>query len=179
MSTESRSISLVVLSHGLWGNKSHMSYIEKQIKAKYKNKVFILNSAVNEAKYTYDGVDICGKRLAKDIEYTVAQLEKKDIRVKKISMIGYSLGGLIVRFAIGVLGQKGFFDTIEPDYFVTFATPHIGVKVPSPSTFYRIFNFMSSKLVSRSGEQLQLIDVFDEKTGRPALEVMSDPGKLG
>ena len=30
-------------------------------------------------------------------------------------MIGYSLGGLIVRFAIGVLGQKGFFDTIEPD----------------------------------------------------------------
>ncbi|OBZ83512.1 hypothetical protein A0J61_08441 [Choanephora cucurbitarum] len=155
-----------------------MSYIERQIKEKYKNKVYVLNSDVNKAKYTYDGVDICGKRLAKDIEATVAQLEKKGKIVKKISIIGYSLGGLIVRFAIGVLGQKGFFDTIEPDYFITFATPHIGVKVPSPSTFYRIFNFISGRLVSRSGEQLQLIDVFDEKTGKPVLEVMSDPDQV-
>lgn len=29
-------------------------------------------------------------------------------------MIGYSLGGLIVRYAIGILGREGFFDAIEP-----------------------------------------------------------------
>lgn len=45
----------------------------------------------------------------------MARLGKNGKRVKKVSMIGYSLGGLIVRFAIGLLGQRGFFKTIEPD----------------------------------------------------------------
>lgn len=43
------------------------------------------------------------------------RLNKNGKKVKKISFIGYSLGGLIVRYAIGLLGKKGLFDTIEPD----------------------------------------------------------------
>lgn len=30
-------------------------------------------------------------------------------------MIGYSLGGLILRYAIGVLGEKGVFEDVIPD----------------------------------------------------------------
>lgn len=34
--------------------------------------------------------------------------------IKKISVIGYSLGGLIARFAIGLLYSRGVFETIQP-----------------------------------------------------------------
>lgn len=36
-------------------------------------------------------------------------------KVEKISMIGYSLGGLILRYAIGILGKRGIFDQIKPE----------------------------------------------------------------
>ncbi|KAI7898540.1 putative serine esterase-domain-containing protein [Cokeromyces recurvatus] len=167
-------VSLVVLSHGLWGVKSHMSYIEKKLKEKYRDSsICILNSSINEAKYTYDGIDICGIRLANEIESTVARFSKDGKQVKKISFIGYSLGGLITRFAIGVLGQRGVFKRIEPLYFITFATPHLGVRLPSSSVVSSFFNLVSGKLVSRSGEQLQLIDNYQHH--EPLLEVMSDP----
>jgi hypothetical protein len=35
-------ISLVVLSHGLWGVKSHMSYIEKELVEKYGETTHIV-----------------------------------------------------------------------------------------------------------------------------------------
>lgn len=36
-------------------------------------------------------------------------------KVEKISMIGYSLGGLILRYAIGILGKRGIFDQAKPE----------------------------------------------------------------
>ncbi|CEP07008.1 hypothetical protein [Parasitella parasitica] len=176
--TSSENIALVVLSHGLWGVKGHMEYIENKLMEKYHDRIHILNSSVNEAKYSYDGVDICGERLAEDIESTVVRLDKSGKKVKKISLVGYSLGGLIVRYAIGVLGQKGFFNSIEPSYFVTFATPHMGVRLPSSNAFAIMFNFISGRLVSRSGEQLQLLDKYDKSQNKTLLEVLSDPEQV-
>ena len=40
--TESDSISLVVLSHGLWGNKGHMNYIKNQLIQRYKNSIYVV-----------------------------------------------------------------------------------------------------------------------------------------
>ncbi|KAI9328654.1 putative serine esterase-domain-containing protein [Pilaira anomala] len=169
-------ISLIVLSHGLWGNKNHMGYIEKKLDEKYGDAIHILNASVNEAKYTYDGIDICGRRLADEIESTVVRLGKNGKQITRFSIIGYSLGGLIARYTIGLLGQRGFFNSIEPDYYISFATPHMGVKIPSPSLISKAFNYMSGRLVSRSGEQLQLIDHFDKENDKSMLEVLADPG---
>lgn len=36
-------ISLVVLQHGLWGVKGHMGYIEKKLKEKYDDSVYIVS----------------------------------------------------------------------------------------------------------------------------------------
>lgn len=49
------------------------------------------------------------------MEATIVRLGKNGKKVKKISIMGYSLGGLITRYAIGVLGQRGLFNTIEPE----------------------------------------------------------------
>ncbi|KAI8099407.1 putative serine esterase-domain-containing protein [Halteromyces radiatus] len=167
-------ITLIVLQHGLWGVSSHMNYIEENLHKHLKDQPFeIFNSKVNEGKYTYDGIDLCGERLAKKIQTLVNELAKEDKIVRKLSMVGYSLGGLISRYALGLLYKDGFFNTIKPVFFVTFATPHMGVRRPKTSFFSKAFNFFSGRLVSRTGEQLQLIDKFDKNL--PLLCVLASP----
>lgn len=54
----------------------------------------------------------------------------------------------------------------------------MGVKIPSKSFISVVFNFMSGRIVSRSGEQLQLIDKFDKENNKSMLEVLADPGNF-
>ncbi|KAI8065900.1 putative serine esterase-domain-containing protein [Gongronella butleri] len=166
---------LIVLQHGLWGNASHMDKMVLYLKKAFEDDhtVHILNSDVNEGKYSYDGVDVCGIRLANKIEEFVEKCAQKDKKVTRLGLVGYSLGGLIARYAAGVLDQKGFFQTVAPEFFVTFATPHLGVRRPGSTFFSKAFNYMSGALVSRSGEQLQLIDKY--KGDRPLLSILALP----
>ncbi|KAF9339178.1 hypothetical protein BGZ91_006779 [Linnemannia elongata] len=105
---------------------------------------------------------------------------KKQRKVVQFSFLGYSLGGLIGRFAMAMLDLEGFFTSkeeggrgVEPVYFVTMATPHLGIRQPSRSRFTKVFNFLSARMLSRTGEQLQLVD--DYVYGKPILLVMSEP----
>ncbi|GJJ71207.1 hypothetical protein EMPS_03557 [Entomortierella parvispora] len=97
-------------------------------------------------------------------------------KVTQFSFLGYSLGGLIGRFAMGILELEGFFEKVKPMYFVTMATPHLGIRKPPKTTWSKVFNFLSSRMLSRSGEQMQLID--DYIGGKPVLLVMSDPAGI-
>ncbi|KAF9081042.1 hypothetical protein BGX23_001376 [Mortierella sp. AD031] len=106
--------------------------------------------------------------------------KNKSRKVTQFSFLGYSLGGLIGRFAMGLLDMEKFFDPvdqggqgIEPVYFVTMATPHLGIRKPPHSNFSKVFNYLSSRMLSRTGEQLQLID--DYVNGKPVLLAMSEP----
>eukprot|EP00955_Chlamydomonas_euryale_P049473 354264-Chlamydomonas_euryale.AAC.2 len=56
---------------------------------------------------------------------------EEGLRVTKLSFIGYSLGGLISRYAVGILYARGWLaggsgGGVEPVNFVTVAAPHIG-----------------------------------------------------
>jgi hypothetical protein len=53
--------------------------------------------AVNERRRTHEGIDTCGDRLAQLILGRTAQLKLDGHRVAKVSLIGYSLGGLMCR----------------------------------------------------------------------------------
>ncbi|KAG0372795.1 hypothetical protein BGX24_012579 [Mortierella sp. AD032] len=108
---------------------------------------------------------------------------KKQRRVAQFSFLGYSLGGLIGRFAMAMLDLEGFFTPrdqggrgVEPVYFVTMATPHLGIRQPSRSRSTQLFNFLSARMLSRTGEQLQLVD--DYLDGKPILLVMSEPTSI-
>ncbi len=46
--------------------------------------------------------------------------------VARISFVGYSLGGLICRYAVGHLAAVGYFDSVQPVNFITIASPHLG-----------------------------------------------------
>ncbi|KAG9070113.1 hypothetical protein KI688_009444 [Linnemannia hyalina] len=109
--------------------------------------------------------------------------ENKSRKVTQFSFLGYSLGGLIGRFAMGLLDMERFFDPIEqggrgiePVYFVTMATPHLGIRKPPQTNFSKVFNYLSSRMLSRTGEQLQLID--DYANGKPILLAMSEPESI-
>ena len=55
------------------------------------------------------------------------ELARDGQTIRRLSIVGYSLGGLVARYAIGLLFHKGYFDRLEPVNFTTFVTPHLGM----------------------------------------------------
>ena len=104
----------------------------------------------------------------------IKRLEDDGKKVTRFSVTGYSLGGLIARYLVGVLHQRKFFDTVTPVNFMTVATPHIGV-VQYPTWRSNMFAFLGPRLLSRTGEQFYAVDKWSA-SGRSLLEVMADPG---
>ncbi len=47
---------------------------------------------------TFDGIDVCGERLAEEIWAEVAKYPS----LQKMSLIGHSMGGLLIRYAAGM-----------------------------------------------------------------------------
>ncbi len=79
-----------------------------------QENLHILVAKRNSGSFTYDGIERGGERVTHEIEEEVAKLAEAGQAIKKISLVGYSLGGLVARYACGLLYSKGFFDKIEP-----------------------------------------------------------------
>jgi hypothetical protein len=95
--------------------------------------------------------------------------------VTKISFTGYSLGGVIARYVLGILHQRRFFDTVQPVNYTSIATPHLGL--PKYDTFFgKLSRTLGPKLLSRTGTQFFATDAWGPR-GRPLVEVMSDPSR--
>lgn len=162
----------------LWGNPGHLSYLASSLRHKYpEDKLHILVAKTNSDTFTYDGIDLGAERVTQEIETYVAGLEKKGGEIKKLSIVGYSLGGLVARYIIGLLYSKGWFERMKPVNFTTFATPHLGVKRPLLGVQYKLLNFLGSRTLSTSGRQLFTVDTFRD-TSRPILSVLADPGSI-
>ncbi|KAL9028608.1 MAG: hypothetical protein Q9196_003053 [Gyalolechia fulgens] len=169
---------LCVLVHGLWGNPSHLSYLAKSLREKYaEDKLNILVAKSNSGTYTYDGIETGGERVTQEIESLLQELEGDGAPAAKLSIVGYSLGGLIARYAIGLLHSKGWFQKIQPVNFTTFATPHLGVRTPLRGYHSQLWNAFGSRTLSASGRQLFTIDTFRD-TNRPILSLLADPDSV-
>ncbi|KAI9695750.1 MAG: hypothetical protein M1820_008422 [Bogoriella megaspora] len=168
---------LVVLIHGLWGNPNHLSYLSSTLRKKYPEELHILVARSNSDSFTYDGIEVGGERVTHEIEETLEYLSKRGNTITKISIIGYSLGGLIARYAIGLLYSHGWFEKLEPVQFTSFASPHLGVRTPKVGIGNQVWNVLGARTLSVSGQQLFTIDTFRD-TGRPLLAVMADPESI-
>ena len=131
----------------------------------------------NAGSFTYDGIEVGAERVAKEIEETLEELARDGYKIKKLSMVGYSLGGLVARYAIGLLHHKGWLDKIQPANFTTFATPHLGVRTPLIGYANHLWNVLGARTLSTSGRQLFVIDSFRD-TGRPLLSILADPDSI-
>ncbi|QDS75914.1 hypothetical protein FKW77_002771 [Venturia effusa] len=166
---------LCVFVHGLWGNPNHLAYLSSALREKHaQDRIHILAAKRNAGSFTYDGIELGGERVTQEIEDKLEELARNGTTIKKLSVVGYSLGGLVARYAIGLLYHKGWFDKLEPVNFTTFASPHLGVRTPLLGLHNHIWNVVGARTLSTSGRQLFTIDRFRE-TGRPLLSVIADP----
>lgn len=131
----------------------------------------------NSANYTYDGIEVGGERLAQEIEDELSELAEQGSRIIKISFVGYSLGGIIARYCIGLFFSRGLFDRLRPVNFTAFASPFLGVRVPNRGYQSTIYNALASQMLSASGRQLFLVDTYRD-SGQPLLEVMTHPNSI-
>jgi hypothetical protein len=137
-------------------------YITQRKKEEQTMDVLILNSMSNAGSKTYDGIDWIAERVVREIRAEQKEMQKQSKYVARLSIIGYSLGGLVARYVIALLDSQSFFKpvngrAVEARHFATFATPHIGVP-PANGMFGRLANYIGGRLLSRTGEQLYLLD---------------------
>ena len=142
-----------------------------------EDSLHILVAKNNSGSFTYDGIEVGGERVTKEIEDTLETLAGQGQVIKRLSVVGYSLGGLIARYAIGLLYSSGLFERIQPVNFTTFASPHLGVRTPLVGYHSQVWNAFASRTLSTSGQQLFTIDTFRD-TGKPLLSVLADPNSI-
>lgn len=177
-STPKKAQHLVVLVHGLWGNPAHLNYVAKSLHDRYSDEeLVVLACRRNPGSLTYDGIEVGAERVAREIEDVLEELERDGHKITRFSIVGYSLGGLVARYAIGLLYHKGYFEKMTPVNFTTFVTPHLGVRTPLTGYQNHLWNVLGARALSMSGRQLFMIDRF-RNTGRPILSVLADPDSI-
>lgn len=100
-------------SSRFWGSPKDLQVMAQTLQNKDPT-VHILIAKSNNGNLTYDGIDIGGERICKEIEEEISKLSEEEKVITKLSLVGYSLGGLIARYTAGLLYSKGFFKTIKP-----------------------------------------------------------------
>ena len=169
---------LCVLVHGLWGTPKHMNAVAQFLRAEYdQDKLHILVPERNQGTFTYDGIETGGERACAEIEAEIAAIQKRGGKVTKLSVVGYSLGGLVARFAVGLLHAKGALDDLECMNFTAFASPFLGARSPLKGFMGHLWNTLGSRSLSTSGQQLFGVDSFRD-TGRPLVAVLADPNSI-
>ena len=68
----------------------------------------------NSGNFTYDGIELGGERVCQEIEEEIETLARAGQKVTRLSLVGYSLGGLVARYAVGLLDNTGLFKDIQP-----------------------------------------------------------------
>jgi dienelactone hydrolase len=115
---------LPLTATSLWGKPEHLKYVSTTLGERYpEDKLHVLVAKRNAGSFTYDGIDTGGERVAEEVERKLEELAEAGHDVTKISVVGYSLGGLIARYAIGLLFHRGIFEKIQP-VVCLYTTPH-------------------------------------------------------
>jgi hypothetical protein len=163
----------------MWGNPEHlleMDRIIRETKSSEDMELQVLLAETNRDDATYDGVDWGGERVAREVMDTAEKVKSEGKTLSRFSVTGYSLGGLLARYLVGILHQQDFFKDVSPVNFNAIATPHIGLPRYS-SLFSMLSSRLGPTLLSRTGEQFYSVDKWSS-TGQPLLEVMADPDRI-
>ena len=116
---------LIVLQNGLNGFSFQMSPIKAYLETQLGDGYIVVISDVNTFHRTWEGIDLCGQRLA---DFTIQTLLSYDGQIDRLSFVGHSLGGLIIRNGIERLEAMGLYEEIKPMLMVSIASPHLGIK---------------------------------------------------
>ncbi|TDL21805.1 DUF676-domain-containing protein [Rickenella mellea] len=181
-------VHLLVLIHGMWGNPTNLAELDRIVTEVHGKReagtdddgetpqLEVLVAQTNRDESTYDGIDWGGERIAEEVDAKAKEIESSGRKLTKFSVTGYSLGGLLARYLVGILHQRRFFDEVQPVNFNTFATPHIGL-LRYPSFISGVWARFGPTFLSRTGEQFYGVDHWSA-TGRSLLEVLADKDRI-
>ena len=110
---------LFVLVHGYMGSAYDLKAL-KDVMMLYKQNLLVLVSEANE-KNTEGCIKEMGQRLAQEIKKFIGSLPEH-IKITRLSFIGHSLGGIIIRASLPFLHE---FNKVMYSYF-SLASPHLG-----------------------------------------------------
>ena len=149
-------IHLVILTHGLHSNASaDMFYIKEQIEAmsKQTGENIVIRAYLGNACKTERGVKYLGRRLAEFVANE--SLEGLNDKAEKISFISHSLGGPVQTFAVSYINfnYPEFFTKIQPENFITLASPLLGISNENPA-YVKVF--LKFGIVGKTGQDLNL-----------------------
>jgi len=161
---------LLILQHGLHGSYSDFDFLGEKLRTRYKDAYFVYAARSNSSSIlkTQDGIATAGNRLYAEILEIVSKLPQ----LNKISFIGHSLGGLIARYVIGKFYEAGFFEKLNPIYFVSIAVPNVGSRRPARSLWNNVVSFVTTSFLQKTGSELMLEDNSSE--GVPLLVWMAN-----
>jgi hypothetical protein len=147
----------ILCQHGLLGNRTDFKRIEEFFDDEEDVEVVILTS--NEAfTRTLDGVAAAGERCSTDILSFLASLPD-DGTDANISVIGHSMGGLILRYALRLIESEC--PTIWEEKKLSrkaaifLASPHVGIK-STPSFLVKFTTQHLLRHLSRTAADLTL-----------------------
>lgn len=168
---------LLVLVHGLQGTAEDFTFFADQLRetvAGRSGRLLVHVPLVNEQK-THDGIEAGGKRLAGDIRRVVSEHPS----LSRISLVGFSLGGLYIRYAAGVLYDEATSTVagLAPQTFTTVASPNLGVRRFGVYRFIPQPLFGATKfLLGQTGDDLVFNDDREELI---AVSLSKDSNSLG
>lgn len=113
-----------MLVHGYQASRQDLLVLKNCLEIRFKVQVLI--STINEGR-TEDSIEILGKRFALELQRYLN--DSQPTANYKLSFIGHSMGGLIIRTGLC------FLDNVEEHLFsyISLSTPHLGY-LYSPST---------------------------------------------
>jgi len=123
----------VLLVHGYGANKSNWVFVRRFLNQAGFERIH----ALNYNPLTADIPELAARCAER------AEALKAHFGVDRIHIVGHSLGGIIARYAISVLGLEGV------DQCVTIASPHGGVRLASYGTVWSQLSPLASGLQLR------------------------------
>ena len=149
-------IHIMVLVHGYKGSAIDMHMIKGYINMIYPS-VHVYSSRINE-NFTDFNIEILGDNLAEEVIHYLHDVKVPKHRLK-LSFIGHSMGGLILRAALPAL--KDYKACMHS--FTTFSSPHIGI-VYTDNLMLKFGKWVLKKLQkSTSFNQMTMKDSKDYK----------------
>ena len=115
---------LVVLLHGIMGGPTNLAALTAALEGGVPD-LLVWTPTCYQLAASFDGVEVCAARVLAELRALV----REHASLRRISLVGYSFGGLVARFLAGALYLEDWL-TLRPAQYVSFATPHVGPLLP-------------------------------------------------
>ena len=148
---------VVIVLHGFMGFCNNVDQLARSIRTRMGVDALVIVPPSYQLLRSQDGIDVIARRVVGQLHDVVAAHPS----LTSLSLIGYSMGGLIAHFVAGLLLARDpapFFG-LRPLNFVSIACPHVGARlVADGACSTRVLLRLAKLIGGRSAMQMTCAD---------------------